>query len=108
MMRYLIISKVKDSFFTLPDERRMVLWGAAIDYTDKLMKAHKMKEVHHMPGWGRTVAFLEVDSHEEATRMAIENPMRDFMDIESYAVVEWNAYVRGLKDAYQQLGASRK
>jgi len=108
MMRYLIISKVKDSFFTLPDERRMVLWGATIDYTEKLMKAHKMKEVHHMPGWGRTVSFLEVDSHEEATRMAIENPMRDFMDIESYGVVEWNTYVKGLKEAYQQLGASRK
>jgi muconolactone delta-isomerase len=108
MMKYLIISKVKDSFYTLPDERRMVLWGAAINYTEKLIKAHKMREVHHIPGWARTVSILEVDSAEEATRLSIENPMRDYMDIESYGMVEWNTYLKGLKDAFQQLAASHR
>jgi hypothetical protein len=29
----------------LPDERRMVLMAAAVAFTEKLVKAHKMKEV---------------------------------------------------------------
>jgi muconolactone delta-isomerase len=108
MTRYLIITKIKDSFYTLPDERRMVLMGAVIAYTEKLVKAHKLREVHHMPGWGRTVSFLEVESNEEATKLAIENPMINYMDVESYPIVEWTTYIKGMKDAFQQLAVSRK
>lgn len=108
MMRYLVISKVKDSFYILPDERRMVLLGGTIDYVERLTKEHKFREMHYMPGWGQTVSILEVDSAEEATKLAIENPMRDYMEVQSYAMVEWNVYVKEMRNAYQQLAAMRK
>jgi hypothetical protein len=49
-MKDLIITKTKDIYYMLPDERRMVLMAAAVAFTEKLVKAHKMKEVHVMPG----------------------------------------------------------
>ena len=107
MMRYLVISKVKDTFYSLPDERRMVLWGGAIDYVDKLIREHKFRDVHHMPGWNQTVFIVEVESTEEANKLAIENPMRDFVEMQSYPMVEWSVYIDEMKSAFQQLAAKR-
>lgn len=59
-MKYLIITKTKDIYYMLPDERRMVLMSAAVAFTEKLVKGHKMKEVHVMPGWNRTMSILDV------------------------------------------------
>jgi muconolactone delta-isomerase len=106
-MKYLIITKTKDVFFMLPDERRMVLMGAAMAFVDKLIKAHKMKDVHVMPGWNRTMFILDVESQEEAARLNLESPMRDYIDTEVYGLQEWDAYVKGVKHAYQQLAAKR-
>jgi len=49
-MKYLIITKTKDIYYMLPYERRMVFMAASVAFTEKLLKAHKMKEVHVMPG----------------------------------------------------------
>jgi muconolactone delta-isomerase len=106
-MKYLIITKIKDIYYMLPDERRMVLMGASVAFTEKLVKAHKMKEVHVMPGWNRTMSILEVESPEEAARLALEYPMRDYVDMESYPLQEFEAFVKGVKHAYQQLASKR-
>ena len=106
-MKYLIITKTKDIYYMLPDERRMVLMAAAVAFTEKLVKAHKMKEVHVMPGWNRTMSILDVESQEEAVRLSLEYPMRDYVDMETYALQEWESYIKGVKHAYQQLASKR-
>jgi muconolactone delta-isomerase len=106
-MKYLIITKTKDMYYMLPDERRMVLMGASVAFTEKLVKAHKMKEVYVMPGWNRTMAILDVESDEEAARLSLEYPMRDYVDMESYPLQEFEAYIRGVKHAYQHLASKR-
>ena len=107
MVRYFVISKVKDTFYALSDERRMVLWGGAIDYVDRLIKEHKFKDVQHMPGWNQTVFIVEVESAEEATKLAVENPMHDYTEIQSYPIVEWGVYINEMRSAFQQLAARR-
>ncbi len=106
-MKYLIITKFRDVYYMLPDERRMVLMAAAVAFTERLMKAHKMKEVHVMPGWNRTMSILDVESQEEAARISLENPVRDYLDTEVYGLQEFEAYVKGVKHAYQQLASKR-
>ena len=106
-MKYLIITKIKDMYYMLPDERRMVLMAAAVAFTERLMKAHKMKEVYVMPGWNRTMSILDVESHEEAARLSLEYPMRDYVEMESYPLQEFEAYIKGVKHAYQQLAVKK-
>ncbi len=106
-MKYLVIQKIKDSFYMLHDERRMVMTAAAIAFTEKLVKEHKLKEVYMMPGWNRTMSILDVESPEEAARLSIENPIRDYVEMETYPLQEWDAYIKGLRHVYQQLASKR-
>ena len=107
-MKFLVTSKVKDVFYGLPDEQQMVIMGAAMAYADKLMKERKISEVHVMPGWGKTVFIVDVESNEEASRMSLENPLYNYSEMESYALVEWNAWRKQLETAYRQLATAKK
>ena len=52
----------------LPDERRMALMAAAVAFTEKLVKAHKMKEVHVLPGCYRTGTTNTGDKRHSGNR----------------------------------------
>ena len=107
MLRYMVLVKTKDVFYTLPDERRMVIQGAAIEFTDKLIKQNRLKEVHYMSPWNRYMMILEVESQEEGARLDLENPMRDYQDLESYELAEWAAHTKAMRETYQKLAVKR-
>jgi hypothetical protein len=106
-MRQLVISKTKDSFYTLPDERRMVLMEATISYVDKYKRAGKFRRVYIEPGGGRAMLIGDFDSHEEANRIALENPMMQFQELESHNLVEWDTYIKQMREAYAELAVAR-
>lgn len=107
-MKFLVTSKVKDVFYALPDEQQMVIMGAAMAYADKLIKEGKISQVHVMPAWGKTVFIADVESHDEASRMGLENPLYNYAEMESYALVEWTAWRKQLETAYRQLAGVKK
>ena len=107
MLRYMVLVKTKDIFYTLSDERRMVIQGAAIEFTDKLIKQNRLKEVHYMSPWNRYMMILEVESPEEGARLDLENPMRDYQDLESYELTEWAAHTKAMRETYQKLAVKR-
>ena len=107
-MKFLVTSKVKDVFYMLPDEQRLVIMGAAIAYADKLVKEGKISEVHVMPGWGKTMFIADVESNDEASQMSLENPLYNYAEIESYSLVEWNTWKKQLETAYRQLAGVKK
>jgi hypothetical protein len=107
MLRYLLLTRIKDIFLTLPDERRMVIQGAAMEFMDKLVKQKKLREVYYMAPWGRYTAILEVESQEEAARLDLENPMRNYQDMESYELIEWAAHTKAMRETYQKLAVKR-
>lgn len=107
-MKYLVTSKVKDIFYMLPDEQRLVIMGAAMTYTEKLRKEGKISEIHVMPGWGKTMFILEVKDQEEASRISLESPLYAYSDIEAYGLVEWDTWKKQLETAYRQLAAAKK
>ena len=106
-MRQLVITKTKDIFYSLPDERRMVLMEATGSYIDKYKKAGKFRRVYMEPGAGRAVLICNFDSHEEANRIALENPMLQFLELEYHNLVEWDTYVKQMREAYAELAAAR-
>jgi muconolactone delta-isomerase len=106
-MKYLVTSKVKDVFYMLPDEQRMVIMGAAMAYGEKLRKEGKIREMHVMPGWNRTMFIADVENHEEASRMSLENPLYSYSDIETYGLVEWDTWKKQMERAYQQLAVKK-
>jgi hypothetical protein len=107
MVRYLVITKTKDIFYMLPDERRMVIQGAAMEFIDKLVKQKKLREAYYMSPWNRYMMIAEVDSPEEAARLDLENPMRDYTDMESYELTEWAAHTKAMRETYQKLAVKR-
>ena len=53
------------------------------------------------------MSILDVESQDEAARLSLEYPMRDYVDMETYALQEWEPYIKGVKHAYQQLASKR-
>ena len=107
MVRYLLLTRIKDVFLTLPDERRMVIQGAAMEFLDKLIKQKKLREVYYMAPWKRYMAILEVESQEEAAQLDLEYPMRDYTEMESYELAEWAAHTKAMRETYQKLAVKR-
>jgi hypothetical protein len=50
---------------------------------------------------------VDVESQEEAARLSLESPLHDYIDTEVYGLQEWDAYIKGVKHAYQQLASKR-
>jgi hypothetical protein len=98
-MKFLVTTRTKDVFLTLPPERQMELLNGALAYIDKYRKAGNCREIYWIPGWNRGVVIWEAESGEEAARQVAENPIAPYTDMESYALSDWDAYVKALMEA---------
>ena len=98
-MKFLIISRTKEVFLTLPPERQTELLTAALSWIEKYRKAGKCKEIYWIPGWNRAAVIWEAESGEDASRTTAENPMAPYNDMEAYALSDWDAYIKALMEA---------
>jgi len=98
-MKFLVISRTKDVFYTLPQERQMEILTATLNWIEKYRKAGKCKEIYWMPGWSRSMFIWEVESGEEASRVTTENPMTPYGDSEAYGLSDWDVHVKALMEA---------
>lgn len=98
-MKFLIISRTKEVFFTLPPERQTELLTGSLSWIEKYRKAGKCKELYWIPGWNRAVVVWEAESGEDASRATAENPMNSYNDMEAYALSEWDPYIKALMEA---------
>ena len=102
-MKGLAISRRKDSFSMLPPERQMELVERAGAYIDKYRKAGKCKEFYVVAGLKMTVGIWEVESPEERDRIALENPMFPFLDMEIYTLSDWETRMKIMKEMFERL-----
>jgi hypothetical protein len=93
-MKYLVISRTKESFYMLPRERLMELRRAVVALIDKWRKEGIIKEIYNMPGLKAAAFILEVASPEEANRLFYESPMLPFQDFEPYVLSDWDDHVK--------------
>lgn len=107
-MKFLTISRLKDSFFTVPPELQMQLVAGVTAYVDKTRKAGKLKEIYNVPGLKMTVSIWEVESAEESTRLFLENPLFPFMNVETYTLSDWSTMTKAWKEAVERRAAAMK
>ena len=98
-MKFLIISRTKEVFYTLPPERQTELLTGSLSWIEKYRKAGKCKEIYWIPGWNRVAIIWDAESAEESSRLTAENPMNPFNDMEAYALSDWDAYIKALMEA---------
>lgn len=89
-MKFLVISKTKDMFYALPQEQRVELVAEAFAMIDKYRKSGKLKEVYNTPDQKSTVMIWDWASPEESSRIALENPLWAFQEVEAQQLVDFD------------------
>ena len=102
-MKFLIIIRGKDLFYTLPPEKQFELKAGQAAFTDKYLKAGKCKEVYCIDDLKGGMAIWDIESTEEGARLFLENPMFPFQDYEIHTILEWDTCVKVMMEAREKL-----
>jgi muconolactone delta-isomerase len=106
-MKFLIISRAKDTFSTLPPAMLRQLMEATIAYMDQGKKEGKVLEYYFIPGWDRSIVISESDSAEAIVQAITGLPIGAFLDFEVYPLADPNesmkTYIEALKTAEKMM-----
>jgi len=101
-MKFLTISKMKDTASTMPPSVMRQLMEATLDAMNQEKKVGNL-EYYFIPGWDRVVAISEVKSAEEITQRLSKLPVGAFLDFEVYPLADafeaMKTYVESMKAA---------
>ena len=102
-MKFLTISKMKDTASTIPPSVMRPLMEATLDLMNQEKKAGKVLEYYFIPGWERVIAINEVKSAEEINQRLTDLPVGAFLDFEVYPLADafgaMKTYIEALKTA---------
>jgi hypothetical protein len=100
-MKFLIIQRIKDSFYSLPQDKQANIIAAAFAYVDKYLKSGKCKESYLFPDFKGNVSIWDFGSAEELARLNLEYPFRQFAEYERIPLLEYNAGSKIMKEAME-------
>ena len=86
-MKFMLITRYKDSFYVLPPEKLKELTDAAAQHREKLTKEGTMKEVYYLGNMKGGMVIYDLKSPEDLVRIA-ESPMFPFVDAEITPLVD--------------------
>jgi len=102
-MKFLGISKMKDTASTVPPSVMRQLMEATVDAMNQEKKAGRISEAYFIPGWDRVVTIGEFKSAEEINQRLSNLPVGAFLDIEMYPLADafeaMKTYIESLKTA---------
>jgi len=102
-MKFLTISKMKDTASTVPPSVMRPLMEATLDLMNQEMKAGRILEAYFIPGWDRVVTISEFKSAEEIVQLISALPVGGFLNLEVYPLANFNesmkTYIESLKTA---------
>jgi len=102
-MKFLTISKMKDTASTVPPSVIRQLMEATFDVMNQEKKAGKILEYYFIPGWERVIAISEVKSAEEINQHLTDLPIGAFLDFEVYPLADafesMKTYIEAMKAA---------
>ena len=102
-MKFLTISKMKDTASTVPPSVMRQLMEATLDVMKQEEKSGKVLEYYFVPGWSRVVVISEVKSAEEIVQLITDLPVEAFLDFETYPLADvfesMKTYIESLKAA---------
>jgi muconolactone delta-isomerase len=89
-MKFLTISKMKDTVSTVPPSVMRPLMEATLNLMNQEMKAGRILEAYFMAGSGRAMVISELKSAEELVKVINTLPISGFMDFEAYPLADFN------------------
>ena len=89
-MKFLTISRMKDTASTVPRSVMRPLLEATLDLMNQEMKAGRILEAYFMAGSGRSMVIAEAKSAEEIVQRISALPVGGFMDLETYPLANFN------------------
>ena len=111
-MKFLTISKMKDTASAVPPSVIRQLMEATDAFMAQQKKAGKVSEYYFIPGWDRVVTIGEFNSAEEINQRLCELPVGGFLDFEVYPLADpfesMKAYLEALKMAEKMFPAPPK
>ena len=87
-MKFLVITRFKDSFYALPPAKQKELRDATAQNTEKLTKEGKLKEMYVLGNMKGSIAIFDLNSPEDLVRIAYEFPLFPFTDAELTPLVD--------------------
>lgn len=109
-MKFLVIGKIKDIFFTLPPTTRKQLMEASVARTIQNKKEGKLLDIYNIPGGGRSAMILKLETAEEMSKYFQESPFASYMDYEIYPLADFNLKptIEGLKETDRKKPSTTK
>jgi len=102
-MKFLTITKMKDTASTVPPSVMRPLMEATLDLMNQELKAGRILEAYFMAGSGRSMVITEAKSAEEIVQRISAMPIEGFMDFETYPLANFNesmkVYIESIKAA---------
>jgi muconolactone delta-isomerase len=106
-MKFLTITKMKDTASTLPPSVMRPLMEATQNLMNQEMKAGRILEAYFMAGSERAMVIGEQKSAEELVKIITTLPIGGFMDFESYPLADFNesmkAHIEAMKAAEKMM-----
>lgn len=106
-MKFLIISRMRDLFVTLPIEDQDHIVEGLASFVDKYRKAGTLEEIYSIPSIKGTVSIWEVESPEKVGIIFLENPASVYQDYDMYVLSDFDAYIKALEGIYEKVLVKR-
>jgi len=107
IMKFLVTSQTRDSYYTLPTKKRMEFTLAGDAYIRKYLKSGRCKEAFSTCDLKGSVSIWELGSSEEAALIMLENPIQAYVDMDIQPIMEHDVLVKTLM-AYKKKEAKSK
>ena len=101
-MRFLIITRNKDSYYQLPQDQRLGLMQEAVSYVDKHRQDGTCKHIYLAPDMKGSISVWELESEQQRARILLENPLWTHMDIEIEPLLQWEPAIQQVREFYAQ------
>jgi muconolactone delta-isomerase len=102
-MKFLTISKMKETASTVPPSMMRPLMEATLDLMNQEMKAGGISEAYFMAGCSRSMVIFEANSAEEIVQRISALPIGGLMDFETCPLADFNesmkVHIENLKTA---------
>ena len=106
-MKFLVITRTKDTFSMLPLDKQAQLMEGVAAYIDRYKKAGVCKEVYSIASIHGTASVWDVESGEKGNAIYVENPAYGFQDFEMYAMSDFDAQMKVQAEMYKALLAKK-
>ena len=93
-MLFITNIRIKDLFYTLPMEEQIKRAAGTRAFGEKYVKLGKFKGYYASVDLKRFVVIWEADSVEDAARVFADHPNANFIEYDSFPVIEYRDYIK--------------